>query len=135
MSHLPECLHGNVQMLGLEELLQGSPFQLNDVRVWLAHHDQNPWNSLQQRHRIRGPTAELAALDQLIKTFVREYRPGDTPARRTTPGVLVCGEEEEGEDEEEEVLASETWKPIAPRPALRSAPLSREFPLPKASRV
>jgi hypothetical protein len=55
MWHLPERLHRNVQILGLEELLQGSPFQVNDVRVWLAHHDKNPWKSLQQRYRIRVP--------------------------------------------------------------------------------
>jgi hypothetical protein len=49
--------------------------------------------------------------------------------------VLASGEVEEGEDEGEEVLASGTWKPIAPRPVLRSDPLPQEFPLPEASRV
>jgi hypothetical protein len=71
MRRLPERISRNVQSFTIEVLLQGSPYQLADVRAWLSHHQQHPWHSLRQVYRVRGPTAEMPALDQEISAFVK----------------------------------------------------------------
>jgi hypothetical protein len=70
---LPSQLRANIAEIGVEALLQGSPYKVADVRGWLCAHDRHGWALSTQQYRVRGPTENSPELIELLTEFVRPF--------------------------------------------------------------
>jgi hypothetical protein len=75
--------------MGVEKLLNGSPYGLATVRIWLREHDVHAWTAKTMTYTIRGPTFNEPVLYEHREEFVRqdipELGPGGIPARLSLP--------------------------------------------------
>jgi hypothetical protein len=75
---LPSQLRANIAEIGVESLLQGSPYKVADVRGWLHAHDHHGWALSTQQYCVRGPTENSPELIELLTEFVRPF---DNPSK------------------------------------------------------
>jgi hypothetical protein len=61
--------------MGVEKLLNRSPYGLATVRIWLREHDVHSWTAKTMTFTIRGPTFNESVLYEHREEFVRQYIP------------------------------------------------------------
>jgi hypothetical protein len=69
---LPARDRRGINEMGVEKLLNGSPYGLTTVRIWLREHDVHSWTAKTMTHTIRGPTFNEPALYEHQEGFVRQ---------------------------------------------------------------
>jgi hypothetical protein len=119
-------LRQNINELGVESLLHGSTYSVDDVKDWLWEHDNYAWSANSMLYEERGAHSADPAQARRMHEFVREYpryrvvisrgtlsaHGGWTNVRTYTPSRQTAMYGTEGE-----------YDPYAPpRPQLRSAP-------------
>jgi hypothetical protein len=90
MWRLPGQARAGINTMGLEKLLRGSPYGVDQLRRWLYDHDLHLWGAKYMSRMLRGPSRMEEALFENAEEFVRFYTPSTEPlpkgAHLTLPG-------------------------------------------------
>jgi hypothetical protein len=86
MWRMPPRARKGIDTMGVQELLDQSPYRSAEVAAWLYDHDAHPWEATRMRYRIRGPSPGLPEESEEIVQFARQYHPkSGTPVGPVPP--------------------------------------------------